>query len=43
MAPELLINEKYINAFSLKKCDIFALGVLIFTLKYGFPPFAEAT
>ena len=43
MSPELLSSEKYISGTYLKKCDVFALGVTIFTLLYGFPPFSEAT
>lgn len=43
MAPELFSQEKYIGGAQLKKCDVFALGIIIFTLLYGFPPFSEAT
>ncbi|CAD8097672.1 unnamed protein product [Paramecium primaurelia] len=41
MSPELRIQEKYIQSNLLKKCDIFALAVLIFILYYGFPPFSD--
>ncbi|CAD8085702.1 unnamed protein product [Paramecium sonneborni] len=42
MAPELNLDEKIINSNSLKKTDVFALGVVIFTLAYGYPPFTIA-
>ncbi|CAD8203440.1 unnamed protein product [Paramecium octaurelia] len=43
MSPELLIPQKYIKSNLLKKSDVFALAVLIFTLYFGFPPFSKAT
>ncbi|CAD8083237.1 unnamed protein product [Paramecium sonneborni] len=42
MAPELNLDEKIINSNSLKKTDVFALGVIIFILAYGCPPFTIA-
>ncbi|CAD8171338.1 unnamed protein product [Paramecium pentaurelia] len=42
MAPELNQDEKIINSNSLKKTDVFALGVVIFILAYGYPPFTIA-
>jgi len=38
MAPEIV---EY-SSFHGKKADIFALGVLLFTIVFGFPPFDEA-
>ena len=43
VTPELLSQHKKLSGEELKKCDVFALGVTIFTLLYGFPPFAKAT
>ncbi|CAD8193688.1 unnamed protein product [Paramecium octaurelia] len=42
MAPELHQEDKLIIGEILKKSDVFALGVLIFTLCYGCPPFTIA-
>jgi len=36
-APELLKNQKYTNA-----CDIFSIGVVLFILLAGYPPFEAA-
>merc|ERR1712003_317815 len=36
-APELLKGKKYTH-----KCDIFALGIILFTTYAGFPPFQNA-
>ena len=36
-APELLLNKKYNNL-----CDIFSLGVVLFILINGYPPFEQA-
>lgn len=36
-APELLKNQKYTNA-----CDIFSMGVVLFILLAGYPPFEAA-
>merc|ERR1712154_460922 len=37
LAPELLKGKKYTH-----KCDIFALGIILFTTYAGFPPFQNA-
>merc|ERR1719384_985368 len=37
LAPELLKGKKYTH-----KCDIFALGIILFTTFAGFPPFQNA-
>jgi serine/threonine protein kinase len=37
LAPELLKGRKYTH-----KCDIFALGIILFTTYAGFPPFQNA-
>ncbi|CAD8115790.1 unnamed protein product [Paramecium primaurelia] len=42
MAPELNLEDKLIIGEILKKSDVFALGVLIFILCYGCPPFTIA-
>ncbi|CAD8127617.1 unnamed protein product [Paramecium sonneborni] len=42
MAPELNLEDKLIMGEILKKSDVFALGVLIFILYYGCPPFTIA-
>ena len=39
MAPELHSAE----SFSGSKCDIFALGVLLFTMYFGIPPWTQTT
>jgi len=36
-APELLLNQKYDL-----KCDIFSVGVILFILMAGYPPFEQA-
>ncbi len=38
MAPEIINGEK----FQGKSADIFALGVLLFIMAFGVPPFEEA-
>ncbi|CAD8097844.1 unnamed protein product [Paramecium primaurelia] len=42
MAPELHQENNLIIGEILKKSDVFSLGVLIFTLCYGYPPFTIA-
>lgn len=37
LAPELLKGKKYTH-----KCDIFAMGIILFTTYAGFPPFQNA-
>jgi len=37
-APELLLNQKYDL-----KCDIFSVGVILFILMAGYPPFEQAS
>eukprot|EP01084_Bolivina_argentea_P079705 144520_1 len=37
-APELLLNQKYDL-----KCDIFSIGVILFILLTGYPPFEQAS
>eukprot|EP01083_Nonionella_stella_P090433 252639_1 len=37
-APELLLNQKYDL-----KCDIFSVGVILFILLAGYPPFEQAS
>merc|ERR1712223_2288438 len=37
-APELLLNQKYDL-----KCDIFSVGVILFILMAGYPPFGQAS
>jgi len=38
LAPELLKGKKYNQ-----KCDLFAVGIILFTTYAGFPPFQTAT
>merc|ERR1719204_2188072 len=37
-APELLLNQKYDL-----KCDVFSVGVILFILMAGYPPFEQAS
>ena len=48
MAPELNETNEVsklfkIDNFDVKKCDVFALGVALFTMIVGRPPFVSAT
>lgn len=39
LAPELMNRDKKIEATHLIKCDMFALGVVIFIIQFGYMPF----
>ena len=48
MAPELNETSEVaklfkIDPFDVKKCDVFALGVALFTMVVGRPPFVTAS
>ena len=42
MAPEILDQEKCQKGYNAKQADIFALGIIIFSMFIGRPPFHEA-
>lgn len=48
MAPELNETSEVaklfkLDSFDVKKCDVFALGVALFTMVVGRPPFVVAS
>jgi serine/threonine protein kinase len=43
VAPEVVACDEDGEGFSGKKPDMFALGVMLFTLHFGLPPWSEAS
>jgi serine/threonine protein kinase len=43
VAPELYKNAEDLTGFCPKKADMFSLGVIMFMLYFGSPPFNEAS